>query len=247
MAAHWLYPTIGAFFTAAVSLLLIFASGVGSGSYPITGAAVIFGAMIGWLGARREESLKALGACDPLTKLPNRRYFEDCLRRELAGAHRSHQPLALLVIDLDSLKPINDQLGHDVGDAAICLVAEALRGTCRASDLAARWGGDEFVVLAPQTNHEQAAALAQRICAEVQLQSAINSANARLHGQTSSPLLTASAGFAIASDEEPGNLWPATLFAAADKSMYRNKVARRSVPASAFADASRVLLTPDES
>lgn len=83
----------------------------------------------------------------------------------LASTARNRTSMALLVIDVDGLKTINDRLGHRAGDAAFELVAEALRKSCRGGDLAARWGGDEFVVLTPHTNSRQAEVFARRICA----------------------------------------------------------------------------------
>ena len=120
---------------------------------------VTLGAILG----RKEEQLLASSNTDPGTSLWNRRHLEERLPRELACASHCGTALALLMVDVDRLKSINDRLGHEAGDAALQLVAESLRRTCRSRDLAVRWGGDEFVVLVPGTNAEQALTLAERI------------------------------------------------------------------------------------
>jgi diguanylate cyclase len=226
--ARWLYPLLGIGFAASISLLLIqmetFASRL-----LVLGVGAAVAAIVGFAIARREDTLRSLGSLDQLTGLHNRRYFEECLEREVRNAQRHGETLALLVIDLDHLKAINDQLGHHAGDAAICVVAEALRKTCRAADLPARWGGDEFVVLAPHTNAEQAETLVQRIAAAVPVVSTLNNGTWRIKGHANAPEITASVGYAIASPDQPSSLWPASLFAAADRAMYRKKTGARRI------------------
>ena len=226
--ARWLYPLVGVAFAASISVVLIQLQSPLSRLIALAGGAVV-AAIVGFAIARREDELRSLGSVDQLTGLHNRRYFEECLEREVRHAQRHGEPLALLVIDLDHLKAINDQMGHHAGDAAICVVADALRKTCRAADLPARWGGDEFVVLAPHTNAEQAEALVQRISAAVPAQSAANNRAPRTRSRTAPPEVTASVGFAIASPDQPSSLWPASLFAAADRAMYRKKSGPRRI------------------
>lgn len=96
---------------------------------------------------RLAEQLSHLAYHDGLTGLPNRTRLEDQLQQAIAQARRSGAPLALLFIDLDRFKPINDQHGHAVGDQVLCEVARRLQQGLRSSDMAARLGGDEFVVL----------------------------------------------------------------------------------------------------
>ena len=81
---------------------------------------------------------------DALTGLPNRLLFDEVAQRSLAYAQRRSQPLALLAIDLDGFKAVNDTLGHNAGDEVLCTVARRIQDTVRASDIAARIGGDEF-------------------------------------------------------------------------------------------------------
>ncbi len=118
---------------------------------------------LGWLVGRKEDLLGRLSTTDPLTGLANRRRLRSAFADELNRAARYNTPLALLLVDLDRLKDINDRHGHADGDRALQLVAEALRRTCRATDLAARYGGDEFIVLAVNTPAPEARVLALRI------------------------------------------------------------------------------------
>ena len=119
--------------------------------------------VLGWIVGRKEDLLGRLSTTDPLTGLANRRRLRSAFADELNRAARYDTPLALLLVDLDRLKDINDRHGHADGDRALQLVAEALRRTCRATDLAARYGGDEFIVLAVNTPATEARVLALRI------------------------------------------------------------------------------------
>jgi diguanylate cyclase (GGDEF)-like protein len=108
------------------------------------------------------ERARELALRDQLTGLHNRRFFDDQLERALARADRSGRPVALLVIDLDGLKAINDSGGHAAGDAALRAAAEALRASVRSSDLPCRLGGDEFAVILPDASGEAALGVAER-------------------------------------------------------------------------------------
>jgi diguanylate cyclase (GGDEF)-like protein len=164
------------------------------------------------LGAREDE-LANTSITDPLTRLHNRRHLFDRLDEELARSSRHNLPFALLLIDVDHLKDINDRGGHHAGDRALVCVGDTLRRTCRSTDLAARFGGDEFVVLAPSTSGENALGLCDRIRSTLR-QSA-----------TDFPIpLTVSIGVA-----EPGRKVSSAeqLFAAADAALYAAKRAGR--------------------
>jgi len=100
---------------------------------------------------------------DALTGLPNRRAMNDTLKRMAAHAGRSGEPLAAIAFDLDHFKKVNDRYGHEVGDAALSAVGECLREILRESDFAARIGGEEFLVLAPDTGAEGALVLAEKL------------------------------------------------------------------------------------
>jgi diguanylate cyclase (GGDEF)-like protein len=120
-------------------------------------------AAFGFILGRQADRLSLLSRTDALTGLGNRRYFEERLEAELARARRHDLPLSLLAIDLDGLKLLNDRLGHRAGDLALRRVAAAIRRESRASDVATRWGGDEFMILAPETGPEDARSLSERV------------------------------------------------------------------------------------
>ncbi|HEY1252736.1 MAG TPA: EAL domain-containing protein [Thermoanaerobaculia bacterium] len=114
---------------------------------------------------RAEEQVKHLAFHDPLTNLPNRLLFNDRLTLAVAQAHRHNQKLAVLFLDLDRFKVINDSLGHSVGDELLRQVAERIQEHVREGDTVARLGGDEFTLLVPGiTAEEDAAKIARKIC-----------------------------------------------------------------------------------
>ena len=106
-------------------------------------------------------------ATDSLTGLPNKRAVADTLKRMLAQASRSDTPMALLMLDLDHFKDINDRFGHPIGDQALAGVGAALRSTLRDSDFAGRNGGEEFTVVLPGTDVDGAVVTAEKIRAAI--------------------------------------------------------------------------------
>jgi len=112
---------------------------------------------------RVNEIFQQLSITDDLTKLHNHRFFHDHLPREMKRAARTGEPLALIVIDLDDFKRLNDRYGHAVGDAVLKQVAVVMSGVVREMDLLARYGGEEFALLASQTTLEGAVALAEKL------------------------------------------------------------------------------------
>jgi len=100
---------------------------------------------------------------DPLTGLYNRRAFEEVVEPLLASAERYRTPVSLILLDLDHFKTINDRFGHHVGDAVLRAVANVMRDTVRKDDILARWGGEEFILLLPETGRDQALNLAERL------------------------------------------------------------------------------------
>lgn len=111
------------------------------------------------------QKLTLLAHTDPLTGVYNRRYFQDCITQELVRNERHAAPMSLLIFDLDHFKSINDRYGHPVGDLVLVQTCQLLRGYLRASDLMARWGGEEFVVLLPHCDADTACTLADKLCA----------------------------------------------------------------------------------
>jgi diguanylate cyclase (GGDEF)-like protein/PAS domain S-box-containing protein len=117
------------------------------------------------LRKRLEQEVEQLAFFDPLTRLPNRRLFTDRFSQALARAKREQLRMAVMFIDLDKFKPINDEYGHEAGDFVLQAVAQRIENCLRSSDSAARVGGDEFLVLLPDIQTcGDALAVAEKIC-----------------------------------------------------------------------------------
>src|SRR5690606_28995894 len=104
---------------------------------------------------------------DVLTGLPNRRLMVEQLRQAWAGYQRRRKPFALALVDIDHFKRVNDHYGHDAGDKVLTRVAKILRRQIRAEDSVARFGGEEFLILMPDTDSDAAARLAERVRAAI--------------------------------------------------------------------------------
>ena len=113
--------------------------------------------------ARRFAEARQLAELDSLTGLYNRRSFHDALQREVARARRYERRLALVVLDLDDFKRVNDTAGHLAGDAVLAEVGRRILSLVRATDIACRFGGDEFAVILPESTRADAELLADRI------------------------------------------------------------------------------------
>jgi diguanylate cyclase (GGDEF)-like protein len=176
-------------------------------------AVTVFGYTIGC----RADELRTLATTDPLTGLLNRRAIENQIQRESVRARRYGLPLSLLMIDLDGLKRVNDLGGHSAGDRVLRTAAAAIRATLRASDFGGRWGGDEFVVLAPHTSRQAARQLAERVAQRISTR----------EWPTRTPT-TASIGIMTLEEGASEEMMPSTLIDEADRALYAAKAGGRS-------------------
>jgi diguanylate cyclase (GGDEF)-like protein len=163
-----------------------------------------------------QDLLREHALIDPLTELPNRRALDERLQQEWARLLRHGGNLSVIMADVDHFKKVNDQFGHPTGDEVLRQVARLLAKGCRESDTATRYGGEEFVVVAPETTPRAAAELADR------LRLSICSRPVQVHGHT----LDVTASFGVAGNE--GLKAPEDLVQAADDAMYRAKTAGRN-------------------
>jgi diguanylate cyclase (GGDEF)-like protein len=159
-AAVWL--NVAAQFAAAQSTRLMDAPFVFAQGLMVLGYTVALGGAL-LDNARLFERVRHMAVSDPLTGLANYRRLLDVLENETERTDRSGRPFAVLLLDLDGLKLINDSYGHLVGSRAICRVADILRIHCRAIDTAARYGGDEFALVLPESQEDEARRVIDRI------------------------------------------------------------------------------------
>lgn len=167
-------------------------------------------AVVAFENARLHGMVERQALVDGLTGLANRRAAADALHAEAARAERLETPLSVVLADLDGFKDVNDEHGHAVGDAVLRVFADVLRETLRESDVAGRWGGEEFLLLLPGADEEGAAQLAERVRLALAARSIPGAENLRV---------TASFGVA----EYAGETNTEQLVAAADGALYRAK------------------------
>ena len=165
---------------------------------------------------KQEQELRAAASTDPLTGLMNRRGFEEALTRQLAFSLRHGSPGALLLIDIDGFKAVNDEAGHHTGDELLKGIAEALADTLRTSDVVARVGGDEFAAILGEASPARAGSVAQRMV-EAAGAIAVADHDGGTVGRTISAGVTPFDGEAGRSARE--------LLITADQAMYRAKAA----------------------
>jgi diguanylate cyclase (GGDEF)-like protein len=159
-AATWL--NVAAQLSAAQSARLLDAPFVFAQALMVLGYTVALGGAL-LDNARLFEQVHHLAVSDPLTGLANYRRLLDVLENETERTNRTGRPFSVLLLDLDGLKKINDSYGHLVGSRAICRLADILRIHCRAVDTAARYGGDEFALVLPESKEDDAHRVANRI------------------------------------------------------------------------------------
>jgi len=204
--------------TAVASAALVVLCAALAAPPPVLPAVVVVPASLGVLLAlrarleRERDAMRRFALRDPLTGLANRRALDERLGYEIARHTRHGESFAVLALDLDGFKAVNDRFGHDAGDEVLCETARALVGAVRAQDTVVRLGGDEFVVLAPQTGEASAEYLVERV------REALASVTAGVNG------LSASIGTAAFPADATT---PEMLLAAADEAAMHAKRRRR--------------------
>jgi diguanylate cyclase (GGDEF)-like protein/PAS domain S-box-containing protein len=184
----------------------------------IIGAIEIFSNNSAEIEAQRKmEAMDRLAFLDDLTQLPNRRFLEMSLETAISEYRVHKNSLGVLVMDLDHFKAINDTFGHSFGDHALQEVGNTLLGSLRPTDIVGRWGGDEFLTIAHNVDHEILSTLAQRCVAMIAQTSIPNN-------DGNSISLSLSVGAALSQPGETAQ----ELFQRADKLMYRSKAEGRN-------------------
>ena len=166
---------------------------------------------------RNAQQMEELATIDSMTGLYNRRHFWALAAAEWSRFQRYYRPLSVLMIDVDHFKAVNDRYGHAVGDEALVAVANACREGKRSSDIVGRLGGEEFAMLLPETDLDQAKIVAERVRQNVAA-SALQADGVHFN-------VTASVGFAAATVSMPGF---EALLHAADQALYQAKAEGRN-------------------
>ena len=154
-----------------------------------------------------EDHLRHLAATDALTGLANYRRLSEILDSEIKRSERTARAFAVLLFDLNGMKRINDSHGHLAGNRALCRLADIFRSSCRSIDTAARYGGDEFAIVLPESGPVEASAVGRRICE-------------RLSSDCEEPQLSVSVGIAVYPND---GATIDVLFQAADRALYEMK------------------------
>jgi diguanylate cyclase (GGDEF)-like protein len=167
---------------------------------------------------RAEAELQKLAITDPLTGAYNRRYFFEITAQEIERAQRHNLNLSVAMIDMDHFKQINDRYGHITGDQVLLAMADCFRDNLRKIDIVGRYGGDEFVILMPESNQSQAKKAANRLCKKV---------NGRVKKiqKFSTPITTSMGLFTLAGDQE---ISVEELIERADRALYAAKESGRN-------------------
>lgn len=163
--------------------------------------------------ARANAQLAELAVTDPLTGLHNRRHLFQEMEREFARSQRYRRPLACFMLDIDHFKQVNDTCGHQVGDRVLVLMAEVIRASVRNTDIAGRFGGEEFMILAPETPAANALVLGERLRTKVAARTG--------EEQPAVPRVTVSIG--VSTTEHPAASDINELVRLADEALYRAK------------------------
>lgn len=211
------------------ALWILFESGADQFSSALVGLAISLLMLVGVVGLRalfadmraQERELVRLATIDALTQIPNRRHALELARREFQRQQRTLRPMVVMELDLDHFKAVNDTHGHAVGDSVLKAVSTACRDALRNMDIFGRLGGEEFMVLLPETGIEQALATAERLRALI--------AGLEIPTEHGNLSITASIGLTVADtpSADPDDALTETL-RRADAALYSAKSAGRN-------------------
>ena len=213
----------------AASLVVLIEQGGSQFTSALVGLLISILMLIGVLGLRalfahmrrQERELVRLATTDALTQTHNRRHVLELAQQELVRQKRTGRPLALLVLDLDHFKRVNDTHGHATGDAVLTHFARACQESLRAMDILGRLGGEEFLIVLPETDEAQAVVSCERLRAQIGL--------LEIPGPSGPVNITASIGIAVASQRATDAASAlADLMHQADTAMYAAKTAGRN-------------------
>jgi diguanylate cyclase (GGDEF)-like protein len=234
MRRRWIMLTglIALFIAGYISYAIVFWDRHNTLPDLIGPAVFFFGAGFVWLtvtlanqtavDVRRVTLLEQESVTDPLMGIYNRRYLDRRLEEEFERAHRHTVPLSVLLVDIDHFKDVNDRYGHSAGDLVLSYIGKLILNAVRHSDIAARYGGDELLIIAPNTNESAAAILAERIRQHVDSHELVLAGEP---GQRQTIRVTVSIGVAVL-DTEAENFQ--TLICKADTALYRAKQGGRN-------------------
>lgn len=210
---------------SGISPLSEIISHAGLYTYMLVATMAVFGSFAYYVG-KREEILESIGLTDGMTGLRNIRYFRRRLQEAITQGKRTGYPLAIVVLDLDHFKKVNDTYGHPVGDHVLKSASQAIQSIVRGDDTAARVGGEEFALILPGQTGPQGVLVAERV------REAIHAAGVRLPAKDDPIRVTASAGVASTAEWDRADV--SLLYERADKALLRAKADGRN----------RVILAP---
>lgn len=160
----------------------------------------------------KNQELEKMAFLDPLTALPNRRYFDEVVKKEVAQIRRSARQSCLIILDVDHFKNVNDTFGHTTGDEVLCQMAKLLQNSLRQTDMIARFGGEEFIILLPDTQLASGGQVADKLRQQIE--------NRIFRAEGHAIRITAS--FGVAQLRLPQRM-PSNYYAECDKALYQAK------------------------